>query len=315
MTLARQKNMAWLLGLAFVCALSASPGRATELKPQTAAAFDEYARANEARMADDLRANRFLVVDTLPESARRQAYADLSSGHVYVQPVDALSHGQPIHVPNGLIHDWVGVVFISGATLTHVVNVLRDYDRHQDIYKPDVRRSMLLDQNGDESHVFMQFYNKSIISVVLNANFDAYYTSLNPARAEGKSYSTRIAEVEDAGKSGERELPVGNDHGYLWRMYSYWRIEQKDGGVYVQVESLGLSRPVPAVLGLLVRPLLRSIPEAYLTRLLDSTRKAVTDSLSHEVAQPGLQRAGRTAGLGQTLRHSYSESGTNSSAH
>ena len=60
-----------------------------------------------------------------------------------------------------------------------------------------------------------------------------------------QSYSTRIAEVENAGKSNERELPVGNDHGYIWRLYSYWRIEEKDSGVYVQGESIGLSRTIP----------------------------------------------------------------------
>jgi len=315
MMLARRKNMVLLLGWGILGVLLASPVRATELKPQTVAAFDEYVGAAEARMGDDLREDHFLVVDSLPDPTRQEIYAHLWLGQVYIQPLRTLKDGRPIHVPDGLIHHWVGVIFVPGATISNVMDVLGDYDHQRDIYKPDVRKSRLLDQNGNESDFFEQFYNKSIISVVLNANFEAYYTPLHPARAEIRSYSTRIAEVQDPGKSDERELPVGNDHGYLWRIYSYWRIEEKDGGVYVQVESLGLSRTIPAIFALLVRPLLRSIPEGYLTRLLDNTRKAVEDSSSRNLADPGLQRASRTAEPGKPLRRSYSGSDTNSSPH
>jgi len=90
-----------------------------------------------------------------------------------------------------------------------------------------------------------------------------------------KSCSTRIAEVEDAGKPDEHELPVGNDHGYVWRLYSYWRIEEKDGGVYIQVESIGLSRTIPWAIAWFVNPLVQSIPRSVLSQLLESTRKAV----------------------------------------
>jgi hypothetical protein len=315
MMLAPRKCLVLLLGWGVIGVLLASPVRATELKPQTVAAFDEYVGATEARMGNDLRENRFLVVDSLPDPTRQEIYADLRQGQVYIHPLRTLKDGQRIHVPDGMIHHWVGVIFIPGATISNVMDVLGDYEHQRDIYKPDVRKSTLLDQNGNESHFFEQFYNKSIISVVLNANFHAYYTPLTPGRAEIRSYSTRIAEVQDPGKSDERELPVGNDHGYLWRIYSYWRIEQKDGGVYVQVESLGLSRTIPAIFELLVRPLLRSIPEAYLTRLLDNTRKAVMETSSHNVADPGLQRASRTAEPGGPLRGSYTGSDTNSSPH
>ena len=60
--------------------------------------------------------------------------------------------------------------------------------------------------------------------------------------------------------------------GYLWRLDSFWRLEEKDGGVYVQLESIGLSRSVPAIFAWLVNPLLRSIPRRTLTDLLGATR-------------------------------------------
>jgi hypothetical protein len=115
---------------------------------------------------------------------------------------------------------------------------------------------------------------------VMDANFDIQRASLGATRAMSKAYSTRIAEVANPGKQDEHELPVGNDHGYIWRLYSYWRIEEKNGGAYIQVESVGLSRSVPWVLAWLVNPLLESVPRGVLSNLLVATRKAVANSKS-----------------------------------
>jgi hypothetical protein len=81
--------------------------------------------------------------------------------------------------------------------------------------------------------------------------------------------------VENVDSPNEHEKPVGNDHGYMWRLYTYWRIEEKDGGVYVQNESVSLSRTVPALLAFIVNPLVKSIPRNVLIHLLTDTRNAV----------------------------------------
>src|SRR5882724_6658997 len=78
-------------------------------------------------------------------------------------------------------------------------------------------------------------------------------------------------------RTNEREKPIGKDRGFLWRLYSYWQFQEKDGGVYVQLESVALSRSVPALFAWVVNPLLKSIPREYLSRLLTSTRIAVTN--------------------------------------
>ena len=111
--------------------------------------------------------------------------------------------------------------------------------------------------------------------MVINAEFDDVYETLNASRATIRSYSTRIAEVADLNQPAEHELPVGNDHGYVWRYYNYCHIEEKDGGVYVQVESVSLSRTVPTAFEWLVNPLILSIPRDVFTDLLSQTRKAV----------------------------------------
>jgi len=260
-----------------VVGVLATFAQATEVKANTAAAFERYIRATETQRADDLHNGRFLVLDSLPDPARQESYAKLRQGQLYIEQLHLKENGHSIPIPGGLVHHWVGVMFVPGATLSRVISVLRDYDNHKNVYKPDVRRSKLLEHNGNECKIFLQFYRKSIVTVVINANFDVHYTMLGSTRALSQSYSTRIAEVDNPDKSNEHELPVGNDHGYLWRLDNYWRIEEKDGGAYVQVESVALSRSIPNLFAWLINPLVRSIPRSVLSRLLTATRQAVAD--------------------------------------
>lgn len=246
-----------------------------ELKKETVAAFDRYISASEARMRAEFHNGPFLFIDELPETRRVEAYAQLRKGQILLQQVNTKEERRPIEVPHGLIHDWVGVLFIPNVSLSHTLSVIQDYDNHQNIYKPDVRRSKLLDHDDDDFKVFLQLYKKSLVTVVINANFDIHYERLGTDRAVSRSYSTRLAEVEDDGQPNEHELPVDDAHGYLWRLYSYWRFEEKDGGVYVQLESIGLSRGVPAIFAWLVNPLLRSIPRGTISNLLGATRAAL----------------------------------------
>jgi len=265
------------------------PAQAAELKPDTAAAFDRYILATEAQHADDLRSGYFLVIDRLPDGSRQETYAKLRQGHIYIEELHTKKDGRPIPIPGGLLHHWVGVIFIPGANLAQVRGVLQDYDNHKNIYKPDVRRSKLLERNGDESKVYLQFYRKSIFTVVINVNFDVHDTISGPTRALSQGYSTRIAEVENPDKSNEHELPVGNDHGYLWRLDNYWRVEEKDGGTYIQIESVALSRTIPAIFAWLINPLVKNIPRDVLSNLLNATRRAVEQSAgSHGIGSSAM---------------------------
>ena len=270
------KGMA-IVALAVLAGLLAAPARAVELKPDTAAAFNQYIRATEARIALDLRDGRFLAVDALPERERREAYAQLRQGQIYVRHLRAEEDEKPIYIPEGLIHHWVGVVFIPGVTLAQVMAELQDYADQPDKYKPTVRKAKVLEHDGNEFKTYRQLYRKQIVTIVINANSDDVYEMPDPSHATIRSYSTRIAEVAHPDQPDERELPVGNDHGYVWRFYNYSHIEEKDGGVYEQVESIVLSRRVPAVFAWLVNPLMESIPRDVLTQLLNQTREAVLD--------------------------------------
>lgn len=257
-----------------VC-LAAPPVEAAELKKETAAAFEHYVGASEKRIRSELHNGPFLFIDELPETRRVETYAQLREGKVLIKQVNTKEEGHPIEVPHGLIHDWIGVLFIPNASLSQTLAVVQDYDNHRNIYKPEVRDSKLLQRDGDNFKVFLQFYKKSLVTVVINADFEINYERFGTNRAVSRSYSTRLAEVENAGQTDEHELPVDDAHGYLWRLYSYWRFEEQDGGVYVQLESIGLSRSVPAIFGWLINPLLRGIPRGTLSSLLGATRAAV----------------------------------------
>jgi len=248
---------------------------AAQLKPETAAAFDRYVAVTQARMDDDLRLNQFLVIDRLPDSKRKEAYDQLQRGEIYIQELHSTEEGRPIHIPSGLIHHWVGVIFIPKSTLSGTDAVLNDYPHEADIYKPEIRRARVIERNGNESKICLQLYNKSLVTVVLNEYSDVIETKIGSTRIQSISRSTRIAEVVNPGSPDEHERTDGNDHGYMWRLYSYWRLEEKDGGVYVQNESITLTRTVPAMLAWLINPLVKSIPRDVLSHLLTNTRDAV----------------------------------------
>lgn len=268
--------MAWM-----VASLAAPAAQAADLKAETAAAFDRYVQVTEAQMDGDLRHGDFLLPDRWPERGREALQARLRRGELYVAHPHTLDDGHLIRIPHGLVHDWIGIAFIPGATLAETLAVLRDYDNHHNIYKPEVRQSKLLEHNGNTSRTFVQFYSKSVVTAVLNANFTVEFRQITPMQAETRSHSTRIAELDHAGEPDERELPVGKDHGYLWRLYSYWRLEQADGGVYIQVESVALSRGIPVVVAWFVDPLVHKISRSFMSNLLIATRKAVIEHNQH----------------------------------
>ena len=255
--------------------LSLVSARAAVLKSETAAAFDQYVRVTEDQHGTDLRKGRFLIIDRLPDASRQEMYAKLRRGEIHIEQLQTKDDGRPIRIPDGMVHHWVGVMFVSGANLAQVAAVLQDYDHHKDIYAPDVRQSKLLEREVDQARIYYQLYRKTMVTVVIDANFNVHFATDGPSRGLSRSYSTRMAEVENFGTPHQRELPVGNDHGYLWRLNSYWRVEEKDGGAYVQLESIALSRNIPLLFAWLVNPLTKSLPRAVISNLLTATRRAV----------------------------------------
>jgi hypothetical protein len=280
---------------------------AAELSPKTVKAFDQYVALAEARMRqEENHPKDFLYIEGLPKPEYDSALAMLKRGEVYVRQIRARdAKGDTIEVPGGMIHHWVGDVLIPGRTVDQALDVLRDYDNFKNIYKPEVIRSRLISRKDDNDYgVYLRLQKKSIVTVTLDTWYNIHFTRFGDDRGLSRSVATRIQQVEDAGTPHEYLDPVGRDSGYLWRINSYWRYEQRPEGVIIEWESIALSRQIPFLIAWFVKPLVRNIAREAVTDMLTATRKAVLA----EKPPP----ANAVAGLGSPRRNAVSAGRRNS---
>ena len=257
---------------------------AVTLEPHTVAAFDRYVAETERESARSLPDEAgFLWVDA---AGRARDRAALRAGNLVITRLETKSSGRKIDVPDGIIHHWLGLVFVPSATVDRAVALLQDYDRHAAVYTPNVARSKLIARDGDTFKVYLRFYTKNVLTVVVNSEHDARFTRPAPNRAYSRIVSTRIAEVDDPGGPNEAEKPVGRDGGYLWRLYSSWLFLERDGGTYVQCESITLTRSVPFALAFIIKPFITGIPKDTLTFTLERTRDALNAGATSGAASP-----------------------------
>lgn len=258
-----------------------APADAAELQPQTVEAFNRYVQLTERQVNGELlRPEPYLWIDGLPENRRAAAYAQLRGGKIVIERLETLDHGKQIPVPDGMIHHWTGTVFIPGATLAQTLALEEDYDHHQDYFRPDVVSSKILRHSGNQFLVRLRFLKKKVLTTVLDTDHEVHYNIVDSTRAWSRSYTTRIQEVDNAGKPDERLEPEGHDRGFLWRMNTYWRFEEKDRGTYVECQSISLTRDIPTGLGWMIGPFVMSVPRESLTFTLATTRTAVLQRIA-----------------------------------
>jgi hypothetical protein len=268
--------IAWLVGL-LLAPPAADVAAGAELRPKTLSAFDRYVRVAEGRMAaDPSDAGRFLLVDRKPDQERRAAFDRLRAGQVVMERLREREAGRELEAPDALVHHWVGTVFLPGVPVARVVSLMQDYNRHSTLFAPAVVRSKLLSRDGDRFQVALRFHMKKIVSVTVDTDNDARFTIFGPDRVASAIRSVRVQEVEEAGTPGERLKPDGEGGGYLWRLNTYWRYVERDGGTYVQCESISLSRDIPFGFGWLIGPFVTSIPRESLNFTMEALRKALT---------------------------------------
>jgi hypothetical protein len=258
---------------------AASRASAADLRPQTVAAFDRYVAETERQREVSLTgAAPFLWIETQPAARLTVSLDQLRAGAFVIERMTTTQDGKKIDVPAGIIHHWLGAVFIPGASLDQAVALLQDYDRHAAIYAPAVARSKVLARDGDAFRVLLRFFMKRVITVVMDGEHQAHFTRLGPDRAHSRVVSTRLNEVDDPDTPHERLKPEGRDGGYLWRINSYWRFLERDGGTYIQCETITLSRGIPIGLGWIVGPFVTSIPKDSLEFTLTTTRKTLLET-------------------------------------
>ncbi|HUJ41681.1 MAG TPA: hypothetical protein VLW54_14160 [Candidatus Acidoferrales bacterium] len=260
--------------------------RATDLKPETLAAFNRFAAARDAQFDAEVQHDAFLWVDVQPPPKRDEYYRQLRAQGMVIERLGQTIDGRKFEVPDAMVHHWVALVFIPGVHIGTVVRMVEDYDHHSRYYAPEVARSKLISRDDGHFLVYLRFHAKHILSVTVDTWMEAWYRTLSPTREVSRSHTTHAQEVENEGQPDETLLPEGHDRGFLWRMNTYWKFEEKDGGTYVQCESITLTRSIPAALKWLIEPFITSVPRESLVALLNHTRKFAREAAAADSAPP-----------------------------
>jgi ribosome-associated toxin RatA of RatAB toxin-antitoxin module len=170
-------------------------------------------------------------------------------------------------LPGALLHHWRGTAFAPEAKAADFEHLLRDvasYPRH---FSPQVLRARVLAREGDHMQTKLRVRHKNIITVVMDATYDVTFGQLDAQHRYSTSKSLRISEFD-----------AGEGHGFLWRLNTYWSYEERDGGLYLQIEAVSLTRSIPRGLGWLIQPWVERIPRESLVFTLRCALAALRNS-------------------------------------
>ena len=249
----------------FLVAPAASNG--AELKKETLKTWDAYIQTVNAQMRGRIQGS-FLWVDEEPDRVD-----SVRAGKILVSSV---GQKNPKPVPSGLIHDWIGAAFIPNARLRDVLSAVRDYGRYKEFYKPTVVDARSLGTDGGCDKYSMRVVNnETVAETALDSEYQACYLQLDELRWYSTAHTTRVQEIRHYGRPDEQELPPNQGSGYIWRLYSLARFEERDGGVYIELEAIALSRDIPVAVRWLVDPIVRRVSRNTMLVSLQQMEEAV----------------------------------------
>jgi hypothetical protein len=239
-----------------------------EPAPAAVSAFNDYVRSVESRLASQHQSrNGFLAPPLTPQDEQR-----LRQGELIIEPNTPLT-GLPLS--GALLHDWQGTAFAAGAKAADFERLMRDINAYPQYFSPQVLRAKLITQQGDHLQASMRIRQKHVLTVVLDTTYDITFGRLDAQHGYSISRSTRISEIDSPGSANEHDLSPSEEHGFLWRLNSYWTYEERDGGLYLQIESVSLTRSVPNGLNWIIQPFIEKIPRESLEFTLRSTCNAL----------------------------------------
>ncbi len=274
------------------------------LKPETVNAWDSYVFSAKAQMLQRLQpGNHFLSIDDDDGHL-----SDIRNGEIIVLPVGVQN---PKKVSSGLIHDWIGAAFLRKTNLSDVLSTVRNYDRYKQYYQPAVLESKTLEGPGSSDHFSMLLMNKSLVlKTALESEYETSYVRVDEKRWYSISQTTRIQEIQKYGTPEQKKLRVDEGTGLIWRLLSITRFEERDGGVYVELRAIVLSRDIPASLHFFVAPIVRKASRSSLLTSLEETGEAVQlhtelakrNGVHEQYAEGGKTLTRNTIMLKNTLR-------------
>jgi len=265
-----------LTGLLTASAVFLLTAEAATLRSTTVQAWDRYYRwADERVMREVKNPGRFLILDLLSPADRAEARRRLGAGETYIaRMIGVVPASDAFRVPDGEIHHWWGAVLVPGVRLPELMRFLKDYDHHAGKFA-DVVGSHLIKRDGDRfTFQFRLMRSKAFVTAYYNTVQEATYYTVDARHVWSKSVATRIAELENPGTPQEKEIPPGEDRGFLWRLVSWWRFQETDQGVIVEIESASLSRDIPTFVKWIpgVSSYIRTTPRESLESVLLSIR-------------------------------------------
>jgi hypothetical protein len=252
----------------FLCGLvlfAVATGRVVAEPPAVGvAAFNSYIGAVEARLARQHASRDAFLAPVATDRVRR--------GEVIVERVTP-SGGADL--PGAMLYDWRGTAFVPGATAADFERLMKDFGSYPRTYAPQVMQAKVLSQQGDHMQATMRVRQKHVITVVMDTAYDVTFARLDAQHGYSISRSTRIAEIDATGTAKQRALGPSEEHGFLWRLNTYWSYEERDGGLYVQIESVSLTRAIPTGLGWAIGPFVESVPRESLEFTLRAACRAL----------------------------------------
>lgn len=288
----RQTGLVITLAAAFTLTWAVPRADAAEkLTQKTKQAWETYEKLTENRIFEkELKdSSRFLSLDFMKTSDGKKVRDVLKSGKVYVQKMNTLDDkGKEIPVEDGLVHHWYGAILIPGVKVDSLVRWIQDYNSTSKYFKEVKESKLLSPRDGDNADTYRVFFRLTR-TYILTMNYNTWHTAIYRRHGAGqvssRSFTTKIAEVTDAGTPSEKEMPEANDSGYLWRLNSYWRFKQEGDGVIVECESISLSRGIPTTVRFFdilslgtIRRVIESLPRESLESTLTSMRDGVPKS-------------------------------------
>jgi hypothetical protein len=239
--------------------------RGDQPAPAAVAAFEAYARAVEGQLETQHQSADGFLGTALDDFGNRER---LRGGQLIVEQLTPRAGAA---LPGAMLHHWRATAFAPGSTAEDFDRLMRDFAAWPRVYAPEVLQARVLAQQDVRYQVAMRVRQRHVLTVTMDTSYDVTFGRLDGQHRFSASRSTKISELDGNGHA----LSAADEHGYLWRQNTYWSAVERDGGVYLQIESVSLTRSIPTGLAWLIGPFVESVPRESLEFTLRATRNAL----------------------------------------